>query len=358
MTIREVAVYRYALPLAAPLPVPGAAAAVREGLLLALTGEAGATGWGEAAPLPGFSREAMAEAEEALVALAGALPGLHLAPPDVVAGGRLAREVAEAPPSVRAAVEVAAAAAWGAAHGRPLRHVLFPAAAARVALGALVAARGEAAAEAARRGAAAGFRAVKLKVGRQDVAADAALVRAVRAALGPGVALRLDANRAWTLDEAFAFADAVPEGTVAYVEEPLADPAGLPALAARLPIALDETLGALTPADLEAHRYAAAVVLKPTVLGGPAALRAWVRAAQEHGLRPVLSAAFESGVGMQGLLAMAAAYAAEPAGFDTYRWLTADVLAPRLALDGPTADLEALEAAAPAVALEGLERIA
>ena len=41
-----------------------------------------------------------------------------------------------------------------------------------------------------------GFSTLKLKVGT-DAATDVARVRAVRAAVGPDVALRLDANQGW-----------------------------------------------------------------------------------------------------------------------------------------------------------------
>ena len=43
---------------------------------------------------------------------------------------------------------------------------------------------------------------------RQDSLEDAAVLTAVRAAVGPSVQLRADANRAWKLPEALAFAEA------------------------------------------------------------------------------------------------------------------------------------------------------
>ena len=47
-----------------------------------------------------------------------------------------------------------------------------------------------------------------LQVGRRpDPLADAAVAVAVRQAVGPPIALRADANRCWTLQQAAAFAD-------------------------------------------------------------------------------------------------------------------------------------------------------
>ncbi|MCV6005021.1 hypothetical protein OFO99_36850, partial [Escherichia coli] len=58
-------VYRYALPLVAPVRVGAGVLRRREGLLVRLEA-GGASGWGEAAPLPGFSRETLGEAARTL----------------------------------------------------------------------------------------------------------------------------------------------------------------------------------------------------------------------------------------------------------------------------------------------------
>ena len=68
---------------------------------------------------------------------------------------------------------------------------------------------------------AAGHVAFKLKVGF-GAARDAANVRAVQAMLRPGDAFMLDANQAWTLDEALAVVPTLPAGAIGWLEEPLA----------------------------------------------------------------------------------------------------------------------------------------
>ncbi len=51
---------------------------------------------------------------------------------------------------------------------------------------------------------------VALQVGRQqDPAQDAAMVVAVRQAVGPNIVLRADANRKWSLNQAVAFGHVV-----------------------------------------------------------------------------------------------------------------------------------------------------
>ncbi len=219
MTPGTTRVYRYDLPLVRPVRVAGERLTRRQGWLLERADADGRSAWGEAAPLPGFSRETFEEAGEALIALCGEADP----PPD-------------APPSVRFALH--------AARGDHRLSVSR-----RVPLCALL--RGDGlqkythALEAARKG----YRAVKLKVGRRKVGEDIALtsdLRSLLSVLGPGVAVRLDANRAWSLEEAEFFLRSIMEedlAPVVFIEEPLRDWTQLPELAARtrVPLALDET---------------------------------------------------------------------------------------------------------------------
>ena len=64
----------------------------------------------------------------------------------------------------------------------------------------------------------AGFTCVKVKVGVGD---DAGRVAAVRAAVGPEVELRLDANGAWDVDEAVRSIEALAPAGLELVEEPV-----------------------------------------------------------------------------------------------------------------------------------------
>lgn len=65
-----------------------------------------------------------------------------------------------------------------------------------------------------------GFDAVKLKIGF-DVAADAELIRAVRAAIGKDRALMLDANHGYDALEAIALGQAVADQDISWFEEPV-----------------------------------------------------------------------------------------------------------------------------------------
>jgi L-alanine-DL-glutamate epimerase-like enolase superfamily enzyme len=136
---------------------------------------------------------------------------------------------------------------------------------------------------------AAGFDAVKIKVGGPDLAEDVRRVAAVRAILGPTRRLMLDANQRWDLDRAIAALDALSGYAPAWIEEPLRaeDLAGHAELArrTRIPVAVGENLHT-------EHRFAeylragAAHVVQPNVVrvGGITPFRRIARLAREHGV--------------------------------------------------------------------------
>ncbi len=91
-----------------------------------------------------------------------------------------------------------------------------------------------------------GFDTVKMKIGRTDPAEDYARVRAVRRALGDGVAVAVDVNTQWRLETALVWGKRLQEFNIAWLEEPLHpfDVKGHARLAAELdaPIAVGETV--------------------------------------------------------------------------------------------------------------------
>jgi O-succinylbenzoate synthase len=166
--------------------------------------------------------------------------------------------------------------------------------------------------------------AVKLKVGRApSVDDDARLVREVRRRLRPDQALRLDANRAWDFDTAVEFGRAVAPCDIAYIEEPLRQPRRLEQFrqSTGCDYALDETL--LESPDLRAYPGVAALIIKPTLLGGSDDIQPLAAT----GIPLVFSACFESGVGIYQIGQLALRWApGRAAGVDTYSRLARDVL--------------------------------
>lgn len=333
-------VFTYRLPLTEPLTLRGVDIMTREGALVRVQTADGMTGWGEAAPLPGFSREAVSDVVREVKRLRRALRDAHRSRTAIVEPKRLM-------PSTRMALEQACWALEAQRRGQPLAHLWSPSPRRHVPLNGLLTAATDVGAlmDRAAELQEAGYTAVKLKVGQASVADDINAVKAVRAMLNETVDLRLDANRAWSLAEARAFADGIDGCDIAYIEEPLGNPFELDTLAETtdLPIALDETLVGLPLQGLALFPFAVALVLKPTLLGGFHRTRQIAAAAVEAGWTPVVSASFESGVGLSGLVALAASIGSEavPVGLDTYRWLAEDVLAERPPADAATWDVAA-----------------
>jgi len=359
--IARAQVFSYALPLAPPVSLAGEAVETREGFLLQLRSEEGHTGWGEAAPLPGFSSETVAEAAVELHQLTEELEGFTLL--EHAGFVRLLGGVAA--PSVAFALESAWLNLHAAMSGVEAFRLLRSNAPMAVPLSALLTGTPEEQLARAAEAAAAGFRCLKLKLGRGEIADEIDLVRQLKARLPAGVTLRGDANRAWRLEQALEFCEGVGADTFVYLEEPLEDPQLLPEFLRESGqrYAVDETLqevvgrmsrrrGVVGEADqhlLEVLAQAAAWVWKPSLVHVQYLMAAWRRFEPQPPL--VLSAAYESGVGIAAIANYATAFSAPEtaAGLDTYRVLAEDLLQVPLPLRGAEATLAALNQAAASV---------
>jgi len=187
---------------------------------------------------------------------------------------------------------------------------------------------------------ASGCATVKVKVAQagQSLADDLDRVAAVRDALGPAGAIRVDANAAWSVAEA---SDALPRldrtaGGLQYAEQPCASVADLAAVrrAVAVPIAADESIRrASDPYAVVRAGAADVIVLKVQPLGG---VRACLALGEELGLPITVSSALESSVGIAAGVALAAGLPnTNAAGLSTVALLRHDVTTgPLLPRDG------------------------
>jgi L-alanine-DL-glutamate epimerase-like enolase superfamily enzyme len=250
----EVRVASQVLRFARPLRTAYGELHAREVLVLRLRGGDGVVGRGEAAPLEAYDGVPVATVREAL-----AVYEPILRDGDDLPGGALldaCRDAADLPQ---------AAAAAGAAR--------------------------------------AGYSCVKVKVGVGD---DAGRVAAVRAAAGPEMELRLDANGAWTVDEAVASIEALAPAGLELVEEPVHGVEAMRAVRDRVAVrvAMDET--ATEPGSLTAS-VADAVCLKVSRCGGISGLLAQAALVRASGADVYLSSTYDGPLGIAAALHCAAA---------------------------------------------------
>jgi L-Ala-D/L-Glu epimerase len=285
----------------APLRTSYGAVAEREILELTIEGADGIPGRGEAAPLQPYDGISPARAAAALDAYRPILED-----GDALAGGALldACRAADDLPQGLAAVDLALWDRAGRRAGRPVAQLLSELVLEQVLVNATIGAAdraGAAASAAAARQS--GFRCVKLKVGVGD---DGGRVAAVRAALGPQAALRLDANGAWSVEQAVAAIEALAPAGLELVEEPVHGLLALRAVRERVAvrIAMDES--AAEPGAL-ASGAADAVCLKLTRCGGISGLLASASLVRASGAEPYVASTFDGPLGIAAALHAAAA---------------------------------------------------
>lgn len=278
--MRRAVVYGWEIPLEAGVVLRDRRLKTRSGLLVRLT-EAGREGWGEIAPLPGFSTESLDDARHATLAwLATWCRGENPADcalPSVAFG--LSCALAELGGLLPETGNVNSALLCV---GDPDELLL----------------RLQQQAEPL----------AKMKVGLYEAVRDGMMVNLLLEAL-PALTLRLDANRSLSLEKALTFARYVPEevrSRIAFLEEPCRDPQDSRRFAAETGIAIawDESTreAGFQP---RAELHLSAIILKPTLLGSLQKVRAMAQQAQQAGLAVVISSSLESSLGLTQLARIA-----------------------------------------------------
>ena len=296
----------------------------RRGYLFLIGDEDGGTGIGECAPLPMAGTEDANAALAWLRAAATALEGRD-------AMACLASfEPDSGHPAASCAVECALLDLVSARAGHPLREWLVKDAGDTCHVNASLGALDAGTVGRAERAVAAGFEILKIKLATAPPSTERSALAALAATLPFGASLRLDANGAWTQDEALVWLRALEGLPIESLEEPLRAPSsvGLRQLQARcdFPLALDESLPELLRSGLPSTLPVARVVLKPMVLGGARRTLAIAGALEERGGECVVTTTLEAAPGRWLVAHCAAALGNALAhGLDTGDWLVSDL---------------------------------
>jgi L-alanine-DL-glutamate epimerase-like enolase superfamily enzyme len=272
-------------------------------LLVSLTDERGVTGYGEAAPLESYDGVTLERTQTALeryVPVLAASQGLN--------GGQLieaCRRVDDLPPAL-AAIDLALWDRGGRLSEKPVAAMLTNDPSGEVLVNATLTSTDRASlATESTAATARGFECLKMKVGLGD---DAGRVAAVRAAAGRGVALRLDANGAWSVEQAVRTIDALAPAGLELVEEPVHGLNAVREVRERVAVrvAIDET--AIEHGALGAG-VADAVCLKISRCGGITGLLASATLVRASGAEPYISSTYDGPLGIAAGVHAAAALA-------------------------------------------------
>jgi len=212
------------------------------------------SGFGSAAPTD-VTQETVRSAMDAVKSMARALERFPFERPREVADKM--DKVLPGNPSVKAAIDIAVHDLAAQQAGVPLHRYLGSTRDRMVTDMTIGIMDTRSAVERAQRWVQAGFRALKVKVGR-DPKSDLDRVRAIRGAVGAGIELRVDGNQGYTWSQALSFARAAKDLNVSIFEQPVAstDLEGMRVLteSSPIPIMADEMV--LTADDAKKIRWA------------------------------------------------------------------------------------------------------
>ena len=319
MSIVRARIKPYSLPLRDPWPSSDGDVKERRGWILALEDDLGRVGLGDAAPFPGFGIETHASA--------GA--GLKLALSKLVGMGRdgYAAAIADlavlapvaATSTARAAIDVALHDLIAQGKDLPLARYLGGVATLReVPVNATIPRLPpDRAAELGARAVSSGIRTLKLKVGGADPREDVARLEALREAVGADVRIRVDANQAWSTEQALSALRALAAFDLEFAEQPVPadDLEGMARVRRDSPvrIAADESVRDTRSAEMILYRSAADIlILKPMALGGLREARSVQNVASEGPLPVVVTTLVESAIGRTAALHFAASLGETP----------------------------------------------
>ncbi|WP_312044782.1 o-succinylbenzoate synthase [Erwinia sp.] len=304
--MRQVTVFNYNIPMAAGVVLRDRQVKSRQGLLVRLE-EAGREGWGEIAPLPGFSAETMPQAQaEALRWLqrwrtgeetGRALLASSLSP-------RLSGSLSSSSPLQHHTPDLSPSVAFGLSCALAELAGVLPStgnySGAMLCTGdpdELIAQLSQLSQPVA-----------KLKVGLYEAARDGITASLLLEAV-PTLMLRLDANQQWSLEKARQFARFVPaslRARIAFIEEPCRTQQDSRLFAQETGIALAWDESSRIPGYIPAAEpHLSTIVIKPMLVGSLVAVCETITRAGEAGLQAVISSSVESSLGLTQLARIA-----------------------------------------------------
>ena len=326
MNIQTLQWHHYRVPLHATFTSAHEVLGMREGVIIEIHTDTGLVGIGESAPLPNFTRtqnDTVQHVITHLTRLAQHLPSLTVS----TALQYVYEQTGRLPPTARYALETALLDLLGQQSAEPLSVMLTRLASAKnhaadstyesrlhIPVNAVIGARTLAdTVTQAQLAVKQGFRCLKLKIGTAaHIEQEVERIRAVRAAVGPAIQLRLDANEALDFEQACTLLTRCEDYKLQYVEQPLPREqlAEMQRLRERVavPLAADEAISDVASAQhVLAAQAADILIIKPQLAGGLRSGRQIIQAATTYNVPCIITSSIDTGIGITGALHLAAA---------------------------------------------------
>jgi L-alanine-DL-glutamate epimerase-like enolase superfamily enzyme len=248
LKITDVEIFLFDIPLTSPFRIAIGEMTAANDLLIRVRTDQGVTGLGEACPFPPITGETQATNAAAAKAIRDMIIGKDpLAIDDLV---RLIGPIVHSNPSAVAAFDMAFFDILGKVAGLPLFRLLGGTKNVfetdiTTSLDTLEKMTAEAKGYADM-----GYKTLKVKVGL-DPDEDFARLEAIRSAVGPKVAIRIDANQGWTVPQAIYGLRKMAPLAIQFCEQPVlaSDTVGLSAVRAQSPISIMADEALFGPAD-------------------------------------------------------------------------------------------------------------
>ena len=313
MSIVRARLKPYSLPLRDPWPSADGDVKERRGWILALEDDLGRVGLGDAAPFPGFGLETHASAGAGLKLAMSRLVGIQRAGFAAALVDLPALAPVAAAPTARSAIDCALHDLMAQGENLSLARYLGGVQTLRNVPANVTIPRvpPERAAELGKKAVSAGALTLKLKVGGAAPREDEARLRALREAVGPEIRIRVDANQAWSVEEAIETLRTLSAYDLEYAEQPVGadDIEALARVREASPvrIAADEAVRNKSSAETILYTSAADIlILKPMALGGLREARAVLNAAEDRNIPVVVTSLVESAIGRAAAIHFAA----------------------------------------------------
>ena len=186
-----------------------------------------------------------------------------------------------------------------------------------------------------------GFACLKLKIGAIDFAQELEILRYIREQeAAKDLVLRVDANGAFSIQEAMGRLELLQDFGMHSIEQPIAvgQWKAMRELAVKspIPIALDEELiGKLAKEEVLNSIQPQYLILKPSLLGGILETREWIQLAEKMGIGWWMTSALEGAIGLNAISQLTSTYLPSlPQGLGTGKLYHNNLESPLLVSNG------------------------